>query len=262
MNLLSNLPNWSLFIIFPLASWSVLFLLVSFFRLVSRPLGFEDFDTDVLDTATQNVMSGAYVVLGFVLVLVMSISNDIDNNISKEASQIESLDRLLILDGSPAAQKAHQTLILYTKSIVEDEWDRLSGGEAKPITRKYADTLFEELRAIKASTQERAVLLQNIVRTWDQIAQSRNLRIMNSQSHTPNLFWQLSYLTVLGAITIAALRLLKPSSIRIIALAVQLAMISWLFATVMILDLPYLGQEKISPAAFDRAVRLMESRSF
>lgn len=106
------------------------------------------------------------------------------------------------------------------------------------------------------------MLLQNIVRTWDQIAQSRNLRIMNSQSHTPNLFWQLSYLTVLGAITIAALRLLKPSSIRIIALAVQLAMISWLFATVMILDLPYLGQEKISPAAFDRAVRLMESRSF
>ena len=61
-------------------------------------------------------------------------------------------------------------------------------------------------------------------------------------------------------IAIAALRLMQPSPIRILALAIQLAMISWLFATVMILDLPYLGQIKTSPEAFEKAIQVMQSR--
>jgi hypothetical protein len=261
MGFLENLPNWVLFIIFPAGSWLALGFLTLLFRALAKPLGFEDVDLDILDTATQNVMSGAYVVLGFVLVLVMATANDIDSNISKEASQIESLDRLLIMEGSPAAQTARQTLLVYTKSIVSDEWKRLSGGPRNPSTRIYADTLFANLRAIEPLSNRQVALFMDVIKTGDDIAQYRNLRMTSSQSRLPSLFWHLSYLTLLGVIIISALRLLRPSSIRIFALAVQLAMISWLFATVMILDLPYLGQVKTSPEAFEKAIQIMESRS-
>ncbi len=257
---LENLPNWVLFIIFPAGSWLVLGFLTLLFRAAAKPLGFDDIDSDILDTATQNVMSGAYVVLGFVLVLVMATANDIDSNISKEASQIESLDRLLVMEGSPAAQTARQTLLAYTKSIVSDEWKGLSGGPRNQKTRVYADKLFTNLRAIEPISIRQVALFMDVIKTGDDIAQYRNLRMMNSQSRLPSLFWQLSYLTLLGVIIISALRLLRPSSIRIFALAVQLAMISWLFATVMILDLPYLGQVKTSPEAFEKAIELILAR--
>jgi len=257
---LEGLPNWILFIIFPAGSLLVLTLLTLFLRSSSEFLGLQDFDSDILDTATQNVMSGAYVVLGFVLVLVMATANDIDNNISKEASQIESLDRLLIMEQSPAAQAARKTLHLYAKSIVTDEWSRLAGGPRNPNPRLYADQLFQNLKAIEPGTTRQAALFIDIIRSGDEIAQYRNLRIMNSHSRLPALFWQLSYLTLFGVIVIGALRLMKPSNIRIIALSVQLVMISWLLATVMILDLPYLGVVKTSPEAFEKAIQLMQTR--
>ena len=260
ISFIEGLPNWVLFILFPIVSWALLALFALSLKAISKPLGFDDFDSDILDTATQNVMSGAYVVLGFVLVLVMATANDIDSNIAKEASQIESLDRLLIMEGSPAADKARQTLLLYTQSIVSDEWKRLSGGLHNPSTRIYADDLFKNLRSIEPLTNRQVALFADLIKTGDEIAQYRNLRIMSSQSRLPGLFWQLSYLTILGVIVIAALRLLKPSNIRIFALMIQLAMISWLLATVMILDLPYLGQVKTTPEAFERAIALMQSR--
>lgn len=258
--LLENLPNWSLFIIFPGLSLLALVLLTAGFRIFSKYIGLQDFDVDILDTATQNAMSGAYVVLGFVLVLVMATVNDIDNNVSKEASQIESLDRLLIMEGSSAAKSARYALLEYTKSIVSDEWGQLTGGAKNPKTRIYAQELFNSIKLIEPTTNRQAVLFIEIVKAGDDIAQSRNLRIMNSQSRLPTLFWQLSYLTLFGVIVIAALRLMNPSHIRIIALSVQLSMISWLLAAVMILDLPYLGQVKASPEAFQRAINMISVR--
>ena len=258
--LLENLPNWTWFIIFPLVSLLVLVLLTAIFRKLSEHFGLQDFDTDILDTATQNVMSGAYVVLGFVLVLVMATVNDIDNNVSKEASQIESLDRLLIMEGSAAAKTARNALLTYTKSIVADEWGQLASGAKNPKTRIHAEELFSHIKLIEPSTNRQATLFIEIVKASDDIAQSRNLRIMNSQSRLPDLFWQLSYLTLFGVIVIAALRLMNPSHIRIIALSMQLCMISWLLAVVMILDLPYLGQVKASPEAFQSAINLISER--
>ena len=257
---LEGLPNWILFILFPAVSLLVLAVLTLLLRASSEIIGLHDFDSDILDTATQNVMSGAYVVLGFVLVLVMATANDIDNNVSKEASQIESLDRLLIMEASPAAMSARQTLHLYTKSIVTDEWSRLAGGPRSPNPRRYADQLFENLRAIESGSPRQAALFMDIIRSGDAIAQYRNLRIMSSHSRLPALFWQLSYLSFFGVIVIAALRLMKPSNIRIIALSVQIAMISWLLATIMILDLPYLGVVKNSPEAFEKVITLMQVR--
>lgn len=258
--LLEYLPNWSWFIIFPVLSLLTLFLLTAVFRIFFEHIGSQGIDGAILNEVTPTIMSAAYMVLSFVLVLVMATVNDIDNNVSKEASQIESLDRLLIMEGSSAAKSARYALLEYTKSIVTDEWGQLVGGANNPKTRIYAHELFNHINLIEPTTNRQAALFTEIVKAENDIAQSRNLRIMNSQSRLPVLFWQLSYLTLFGVIVIAALRLMDPSQIRIIALSVQLSIISWLLATVMILDLPYLGQVKASPEAFQRTINLISVR--
>ena len=260
LKLLELLPSELMFVLLPALALLALALLTGIFRFFSKQFGFDDFDAGILDTATQNAMSGAYVVLGFVLVLVMATSNEIDGNVAKEASQIERLDRLLVLEGCPAAQVARQSLQVYAKSIVSDDWRKLSQGARHSQTRNQSDALFQTIKAIEPSTSLQVALLIDIIKTNEELNQYRNIRMLGAQSSLPGLFWQLSYLTMLGVIAIAALRLLKPSGIGIAALVIQLIMISLLFATVMILDMPYIGQVKSSPEAFNLAIKLMQSR--
>ena len=256
-----ELPNWLVFILFQVISWVVLMLVTLLLRKVSHRCGFNDSDSDVIDTATQNAMSGVYVVLGFVLVLVMTTSNEVDSNIAKEASQIESLDRLLVMEGSPPALLARQSLLVYAKSIVRDEWESLAGGTGSRQTRAYANGLFKDIEGIKPNTSRQVILYAEIIKRNDEIEQSRNLRTLSSKSRLPNLFWGVSFFSLLGVIVIAAMRLRQPTTISIIALGVQVGMVALLFTAVMILDLPFLGQTKASSEPISKTIQVIEARN-
>ena len=260
-SLIEMLPNWLIFFIFPIVSWGILAFLTFLFRKVSHTCGLEDSDFGVIDTATQNAMSGAYVVLGFVLVLVMATANEVDSNAAKEASQIESLDRLLMMEGSPASLLARQSLRVYARSIVSDEWKTLSEGLGSKKTGDFAKNLFQNIKDIQPKTSRQLILFPEIVKKNDEISESRNLRILSSQSRLPNLFWEVSFLTLLSVIVIAALRLVRPTTTSIIVLGVQIGMVSLLFTAVMILDLPYLGQTKTSPEVFIKVIDIIELRT-
>ena len=121
-------PEWVVLWIYPLVTLAVMAGLSVIFRklLISEKL-YSD-DTDVVDTATQNSLSAAYVIMGFTLVLVMGSVDTYENNVGTEGTNIESLDRLLFLDGSPEAQTMRKDLILYATSIVKDEWPSISNG--------------------------------------------------------------------------------------------------------------------------------------
>ncbi|MFZ4379941.1 MAG: hypothetical protein ACOYN1_09310 [Polynucleobacter sp.] len=259
-SLIEVLPNWLIFVIFPILSWVILAFITLLFRKFSQIWKLEDSDSGVIDTATQNAMSGAYVVLGFVLVLVMATANEVDSNTAKEASQIESLDRMLMMDGSPTSLLARQSLRAYAKSIVSDEWKHLSEGMGSEKTGNLAKELFQNIEGIQPSSSRQLALFPEIIKKNDEISQSRNLRILSSQSRLPSLFWEVSFLTLLGVIVIAAIRLVHPTTTRIIVLGVQIGMVSLLFTAVMILDLPYLGQTKTSPDVFLKAIQIIELR--
>lgn len=258
LTIFEYLPNWLIFILFPVLSLALMFAFTIAFRLAAKHSRFFSIDEETLSTTIQNAMSGAYVVLGFVLVLVMSTANEIDANITKEASHIESLDRLLLMDGSVAAKSARTSLHAYTESIINADWDRLVDGQYRSETRLLANALFTQINSIQASSNRQEVLFSEIVQTQNKVMEYRNLRILSSQNKLPDLFWMLSFLTLLGVIIITAFQLMGASAKRVIVLSLQLTMLSWLFAVVMILDLPFVGEIKISPAAFERALHLMQ----
>lgn len=258
LTIFEHLPNWLIFILFPVLSLALMFAFNIAFRLAAKHSRFFSVDEVTVSTTIQNAMSGAYVVLGFVLVLVMSTANEIDANITKEASYIESLDRLLIMEGSVAAKSARTSLHAYTKSIITSDWDRFVDGQHRPETRLLAIALFTQINLIQASSNRQEVLFSEIVQAQNKVMEYRNLRILSSQSKLPGLFWILSFLTLLGVIIITAFQLMGTSTKRLIPLSLQLTMLSWLFAVVMILDLPFVGEIKISPAAFERALHLMK----
>lgn len=259
-SLFEHLPNWAFFIIIPALALTVLWVINYLFRRYSNLLGFDDLDTDILDTATQNAMSIAGVILGFVLVLVMETANNIDGNVATEASQIDALDRAISISHAKGGDDARKTLYLYTKSIIEDEWPKLSKDGYSEKTMNYSRELSQRIEAMVPETPRQIEIFREVYRRYDEVLQSRNIRILSAQTHLPSLFWQVSWLIMLGILIIAALRLLKPSPAKVVTIAVQVSMVSILLTVVMILDLPFMGAIQSSPEPIGKVVELLEKR--
>jgi hypothetical protein len=260
LKLFEIMPEWVVLWIYPLATLSVMAGLSLIFRkLISSEILYDN-DTDVVDTATQNTLSAAYVIMGFTLVLVMGSADTYETNAMNEGTNIESLDRALILDGSPQAKAMRKDLIQYSASIINDEWPKLSGS-GHPTTEQLMHKFSKNLIQFQPVTEQQKALYTEIVRKTDKVILSREIRLLNALGGLPTLFWTISYIYLFGVAIICALRLSHATPMRIIALSTQITMLSLIFSAVMIIDHPYTGQTKVSAASITQAIQSMKSLS-
>lgn len=257
---LMSLSDVQLLLFLPLASCLLMFLLTLLFRRFRTPLRLDDYDSDVLDTATQNTMSGAYVVLGFVLVLAMTTVSDLDNSVGREASAIRSLERLLVLDGSKSSLHSRELLLAYTRSVIQEEWPQLKHSQSSPATSDKLQKLFLSLDALTPSTPKDVALYSKALDEADKVAELRTSRILSVQSTLPGVFYLVGAVSLLGVIVICALRLIEATVIRSMALVTQIVMLTLMFSAIVIIDLPYLGDTVTSPDAMEAALTSMENR--
>lgn len=258
LKLFEILPEWVVLWAYPLGTLLVMSLLAVIFRKLVYSVKLYDEDTDVIDTATQNSLSAAYVIMGFTLVLVMGSADTYETNVRTEGTQIESLDRLLILDGSKEALAMRKDLLQYAHSVIKDDWPMMNAG-GSPETEKLMDALTQNMMSLAPDTVKQKLLFDNIVNKTDQIIHSREIRLSNATGGLPVLFWTISYLYLLGVAVICALRLCHATPIRIIALSTQVTMLALIFSAVMIIDHPYSGQTKISAEPIEQAVKTLQA---
>ena len=89
LKLFEIMPEWVVLWIYPLATLSVMAVLSLIFRKFITTERLYDNDTDVVDTATQNTLSAAYVIMGFTLVLVMGSADTYETNAMNETTQFK-----------------------------------------------------------------------------------------------------------------------------------------------------------------------------
>lgn len=251
--------DWQILLIIPVLSLIGLFLVVRLLHLLAaRHRGF-DYDADIIDTATQNTMSGAFVILSFSFVLVMGNVDKFDAEVTKEASQIHVMDRMLALDGSPAAMAERHRLLAYTESLVKDEWPILGQARGNRTSVRLLDEFLEGLKSLKPGATMQDGLFVEIVKQSGEIVQSRDTRILNAGTHLPELFWIVNSISLLVVIVVGALRLAQPSPSRIIVIVAQIIMINLLFSAVLIIDNPFKGETRISSWPLQRSVDKIRS---
>lgn len=259
ISLLKTLSDTQVLIFFPLMACCLLFLVALIFRHFRKTLGLAHYDCDVIDTATQNTMSGAYVVLGFVLVLAMTTVSDLDSSVSQEATAIKGLERLLLLDGSNQSIQSRAQLIAYTESLIKDEWPDLKDGHGNTKTSAALKNLFVSLDSFNPKTPKESILYEKILTLAAKTAELRNSRIYNIQSNLPGTFYLVSLISLLGVIIIGALRLVESTPMRFIALITQIITLTLMFSAIVIIDLPYLGDTVTSPETIQTALESMKA---
>ena len=251
----------ALLFIFPILSCIALFLITYLLRRYRKCLGLDSYDSDILDTATQNTMSGGYVVLGFVLVLAMTTVSELESGVSKEAAAIRGLDRMLVLEGSAPALESRKYLLEYTKSILQDEWPELKDGRGSDKTSIALRNLFNALDQIGSGTIKDNVVYSKVLDQADKVAELRNNRNYNVQSNLPDTFYIVSFVSLIGVILICGLRLIEATRVRTVALAIQVVMLTLMFSAVVIVDLPYIGDTVTSSEAIQKAYESILSQA-
>jgi Protein of unknown function (DUF4239) len=133
----------------------------------------------------------------------------------------------------------------------------LVDGVYRPETRALANVPLNQMNAIQISNDRQQAIFSKIIQTQNKIMKYRNLRILSPQIKLPDLYWTLSLLTLLGTILVSAFQLTDASKKRAVGLSLQLIVLSWLFAVVMVFDLPFVSEHKTLPVAFERVLHLM-----
>ena len=242
-----SLSDLEIFILIPLSACLTLLIITLILRRFKHVLFSDNYDSSVLDTATQNTMSGAYVVLGFVLVLAMTTLSDLDSKISQEATAIRSLERLLVLEGGKDSFTSRTYLIKYVDSVLNEEWPLIRISGANPKTAEAIKNFFTSLDNINPKDAKDIVVYSKILDRSDEVAKLRNARLFSVQNDLPAAFYFVSLFSILGVLLICSLRLVEATAMRVFALTTQIVMLTIMFSAVLVIDLPYLGDTVISP---------------
>lgn len=218
-------------------------------------------DIVLVDSITQNVAQGVYVVLSIIFALVLSTANTVSDNVIAEAGQIESLDQLLAFEATPNASNARIVLRAYTRSVVDDEWPHLSDKQGSAITKLKLNALLTSIQALRPESIQQMILMPEIVREAQSVNRSRDRRLLDSQSVLPPLFWLVAGISILGLIVVAALRLMEANWVNVVVNVVQLSMVGALFSALIILNAPFFGGTRTSPDPIVNVLEALESAS-
>ncbi|NBX71782.1 DUF4239 domain-containing protein [bacterium] len=197
--------------------------------------------------------------IAFAMVEAMSDYNAISTIVRTEASQINSLDRLLTRYGDHKFDHIRKDLILYSQSIVDDEWPELYFGRRSEKTQEAWAPISRGTVNIEPTNQREALLYADIIKLVDEISKTRDDRIGSSSMKIPFVFWLSISLLFFAKNLLSSCY--KGSQEEDFALGVQNAVLAALVAVTFILNEHYIGQTSISPDPIKETILLMKNRT-
>jgi hypothetical protein len=127
--------------------------------------------------------------IGFLLNQAQTNFREVQSLVSREAGQINNLDRLLARYGDPAIAPMRKELFEYMNSIVNDEWILLKSGQGSDKTHMLWRGISRKLLSLDPQTNRQTAMYTDILKKAEEVAESRESRIERSCVRLPNLFF-------------------------------------------------------------------------
>jgi hypothetical protein len=164
----------------------------------------------------------------------------------------------LLADSLPndAKDRVRSLCKLYARAVIDFEWDTMDEGEAHPLARSHAFSLFEEaLKASKAGTPAASKLLDGVQDLWLE----RRDRLDRSNRTIPGIEWFALCAGGLLVILFSYMFVLDSLLVQIAATTVISLMISLNLFLVVMFAHPHSGDLRVSSQPFTYALRVFEA---
>ncbi len=196
--------------------------------------------------------------IGFLLNQAQTNFREVQSLVSREAGQINNLDRLLVRYGDPAIASMRKELFDYMNSIVNDEWDLLKSGLGSEKTHMLWRGISRKLLSLDPNTNRQTAIYTDIIKKSEEVAESREARIERSSVRLPNLFWVVIIICMTALLGINTLFL--PSDSFFLGLKILPLTLGALISLLVITDQPFKGQSSVKPEPFYKIIESIKTR--
>ncbi len=222
-----------------------------------------DFHTDFVIRIQTTLFTMTSLVVAFTLVQADLNSRQADALVQAEASQINSLDRLLTRygdgDAGNGAAAIRPHLHAYAKSIVEDEWPAMLADRGSDKTRSLYVPVAQGIMAIDPATPRQIQIFAEMLKAIDAISEMRDRRLNALSLALRGIYWEVVLFSVMIVILVSAT--IEQTPFRTTVLAAQAAVLGGFIGFVFLMDQPFKGQSPIDADSIVQAISRMEART-
>lgn len=206
------------------------------------------------------IASSTGLLIGFLLNQAQANHREVESIVSLEASRVNNLDRILLRFGSDQALAIRVKLKAYIQSIIGDEWLQLQDGKGSEKTHMLWRSISQEVFRLDPETPKQLTLYGDVIKKSEEVAESRELRIDRSNKCLPTLFWIVIFLCLSMLVGVNTLFL----SDEHFTLGLTILPITFgaLISLLVITDRPFKGEDGIEPAALEKVLASIETRTF
>lgn len=218
-----------------------------------------DANTDFVIRTQATLFTMTSLVLTFTLVQADINYRQADSLITNEASRIDQLDRLLTRYGDEDVARARPLLRAYADSLVKDEWPVMLKDQRHEKTALAFATLSRRILAINPATERQNLVLAEMFKTLDTMADVRAQRLSMVTIRLPPLYWWVVLLAVAMLVFVSSS--IEQTPFRRTILCAQAAVVGGFLGFVFIMDQPFRGETAIQPEAISRAIERIDTRT-
>lgn len=214
-------------------------------------------NTDFVLRMQTTLFSITGLVLAFSLVQADINFRQVETYVSTEAARIDQLDRLLTRYDDAQVAKIRGLLRAYAESIAHDEWPTMNERGSRKAGQAFAP-LSRQIQSIEPAPGRQTLLVGEMLKSLEGIAESRALRLNSVSIGLPALYWEV-VLFMLGVLIVVSCTV-APTIFRSSVLAAQAAVLGVFLGFVFIMDQPFKGQNGIGPNAILLTLERMAER--
>jgi hypothetical protein len=190
------------------------------------------------------------VLVAFVVVVVWEQFGDAEDASSLEAGAIADLLRdsaALPVESRVAVQ---QSLIAYTRNVIDDEFPRMRRGETIDEQSDELADVWETYLTVQPESRNEIAFFDHAIVRLNDLSANRKMRVSTGEASVPGELWVL--LLGGGGVVMTFTFLFGTRDLLVHALAVGLtaALLGFVMYLIFALEHPYVGALSVEPAAY------------
>ncbi len=199
------------------------------------------------------------IMLAFVVVILWQEYNKAVDSAKKEGTEALELYRdLSMYPNQKQADSAIQSLVNFTKLVIEDEYPAMANMRTSAKTEQAMNNLRNYIHNINPQTRQGQVLYVNILNDLETLSKLREDRLSEMESSLPDIVW---IALIIGAfVAIMFSTLLGSEKLWLHALLVSMLAIilATAFYLIIELDYPFMGELCAKPTSYIKMLHTIE----
>jgi hypothetical protein len=190
------------------------------------------------------------VLVAFVVVVVWEQFDQAQTATESEANAVSDLLRDSAALPAAVRPQVQQSLIGYTKDVVDEEFPRMRRGESIELQSAGLTRLWQSYIQTQPATQSEIAFYKEAITRLDDLGSARKTRISGSRSEIPNELWVL--LLGGGAVMLIFTYMFPTPDIVIQAcgIALSAALMAFVLYLIFALEHPFVGALSVKPEPY------------